>query len=76
MTRGIKVLSLFFIDRVANYRDYDEAGKPVTGKFAKAFEEALAEFAKEPRYPSVWTGSSSRSRSSTTATSHRTRKAF
>jgi type III restriction enzyme len=25
--RGIKVLSLFFIDRVASYRDYDAAGK-------------------------------------------------
>ena len=32
--RGIKVLSLFFIDRVANYRDYDGAGQPVKGKFA------------------------------------------
>ena len=30
--RGIKVLSLFFIDRVANYRDYDEAGQPVQGQ--------------------------------------------
>jgi type III restriction enzyme len=33
--RGIKVLSLFFIDRVANYRDYDGAGQPVKGKFAE-----------------------------------------
>ncbi len=48
--RGIKVLSLFFIDRVANYRDYDSAGKPVKGKFAEAFEESLAEFAKDARY--------------------------
>jgi type III restriction enzyme len=48
--RGIKVLSLFFIDRVANYRDYDAAGQPVKGKFAEAFEAALAEFAKDPRY--------------------------
>ena len=45
--RGIKVLSLFFIDRVANYRDYDEAGQPVKGKFAEAFEAALAELAKD-----------------------------
>ncbi|MDV2990200.1 MAG: DEAD/DEAH box helicase family protein [Dehalogenimonas sp.] len=37
--RGIKVLSLFFIDRVANYRDYEESGQPVAGKFARAFEE-------------------------------------
>ena len=48
--RGIKVLSLFFIDRVANYRDYDAAGQPVKGKFAEDFEAVLAEFAKNPRY--------------------------
>lgn len=48
--RGIKVLTLFFIDRVANYRDYDEAGRPVPGKFAKAFEEELAALAKDERY--------------------------
>lgn len=48
--RGVKVLSLFFIDRVANYRDYDDAGRPVKGKFAEAFEAALTEFAKEDRY--------------------------
>ena len=41
--RGIKVLSFFFIDRVANYRDYDEGGKPIKGKFAAVFEETLAE---------------------------------
>ena len=38
---GLKVLSLFFIDRVANYRDYGEDGQPMKGKFAEAFEEAL-----------------------------------
>jgi type III restriction enzyme len=46
----VKVLSLFFIDRVANYRDYDSAGQPVKGKFAEAFEASLAEFAKDTRY--------------------------
>jgi type III restriction enzyme len=51
--RGIKVLSLFFIDRVANYRDYDGSGKPVKGKFAEAFEAALVEFAKDPRYATL-----------------------
>src|SRR5208283_4022508 len=40
--RGIKVLSLFFVDRVANYRDYNDAGQPVKGKFALAFEKELA----------------------------------
>ena len=46
--RGIKVLSLFFVDRVANYRDYDAADKK--GKFAIAFEAALAELARDSRY--------------------------
>lgn len=49
-TRGIKVLTLFFIDRVANYRDYDESGQPIKGKFATAFEEAFAELSRDPRY--------------------------
>ncbi len=53
--RGIKVLSLFFIDRVANYRDYDSAGQPVNGKFAEAFEAELSELAKAPQYRDlVW----------------------
>ncbi len=37
--KGIKVLSLFFIDEVANYRKYDAAGQPVNGKYARIFEE-------------------------------------
>ena len=41
--RGIKVLSLFFIDRVANYRSYDSGGKPVRGKFSEWFEEYYKE---------------------------------
>ncbi len=44
--QGIKVLSLFFIDRVANYRGSD--GAP--GKFAEAFEHELATLGKEERY--------------------------
>ncbi|HCE67385.1 MAG: type III restriction endonuclease subunit R [Geobacteraceae bacterium GWC2_55_20] len=48
--RGIKVLSLFFIDRVANYRDYDAAGQLIQGKFAAAFEAELRLLAKEERY--------------------------
>lgn len=43
--KGIKVLSLFFIDKVANYRDYDEAGDPYHGKFASWFEEIYEEYA-------------------------------
>jgi type III restriction enzyme len=48
--RGIKVLSLFFIDRVASYRDYDASGRPAKGKFAQWFDEELTTLAKEPRY--------------------------
>ncbi len=37
--RGIKCLSLFFIDEVAKYRSYDEEGKEVKGVFQQIFEE-------------------------------------
>lgn len=48
--RGIKVLSLFFIDRVSNYRRYDEAGQPVQGKLAVWFEEAFRELSQKAQY--------------------------
>jgi len=48
--KGIKVLSLFFIDRVANYRSYDEQGNPVKGKIALWFEEYFKELTQKPRY--------------------------
>lgn len=37
--RGIKCLSLFFIDEVAKYRRYGEDGEPVNGEYARMFEE-------------------------------------
>lgn len=37
--KGIKVLSLFFIDEVGHYRKYDEDGNPVNGIFADMFEQ-------------------------------------
>ena len=37
--KGIKVLSLFFIDEVAHYKQYDANGKPSNGIFAEMFEE-------------------------------------
>lgn len=40
--RGIKVLSLFFIDEVAKYRRYDENGA-VPGDYARMFEEEYAD---------------------------------
>lgn len=51
--RGIKVLSLFFIDRVSNYRDYDASGHAAKGKFAEAFEAELAALAKDQRYQAL-----------------------
>lgn len=47
---GIKVLSLFFIDKVANYRSYDLAGNPVKGKFAEWFEEIYQEYISKPAF--------------------------
>lgn len=46
---GIKVLSLFFIDAVAHYRQYGEQGVQ-KGKFARWFEEAFSELARKPEY--------------------------
>lgn len=37
--KGIKVLSLFFIDEVAHYRKYDKDGNAKNGEFATMFEE-------------------------------------
>jgi len=50
--KGIKVLSLFFIDRVANYRSYDESGNVVKGKFSLWFEEAFENY--NGKYPGVF----------------------
>lgn len=37
--KGIKVLSLFFIDEVAKYKQYDEADQPINGIYADMFIE-------------------------------------
>lgn len=36
--KGIKTLSLFFIDEVSKYRQYDEDGEEVLGEYGKIFE--------------------------------------
>ena len=41
--KGIKVLSLFFIDEVAKYKQYDESGHPYNGIYADMFEEEYAD---------------------------------
>ncbi len=47
---GVKVLSLFFLDRVANYRGSDGDGNPKLGRIGQWFEEAYTELAAKPRY--------------------------
>lgn len=37
--RGIKILSLFFIDEVARYRQYDKDGNRMNGEYSQIFEE-------------------------------------
>ncbi|MDY7070961.1 hypothetical protein PshuTeo2_10020 [Pseudomonas hunanensis] len=50
----IKVLSLFFIDSVEHYRQYDEDGNPVKGKYALMFEEEYSKLAKSNDYQSLF----------------------
>ena len=50
----IKVLSLFFIDAVDRYRQYDGEGNPVKGKYAQMFEEEYQRFAKYPDYRTLF----------------------
>ena len=52
--RPIKVLSLFFIDSVEHYRQYDEDGNSVKGKYALMFEEEYAKLAKHPDYHTLF----------------------
>jgi len=51
--KGIKVLTLFFIDRVKNYRDYDDAGNPIRGKFAQWFEEIYKDEISKSKYAAL-----------------------
>ncbi|MCA9407179.1 MAG: DEAD/DEAH box helicase family protein [Candidatus Omnitrophica bacterium] len=54
--KGIKVLSLFFIDKVANYRIYDEDGNPQKGKYAQIFEEEYSQIIKKPKFNTLFEG--------------------
>ncbi len=51
--KGIKVLSLFFIDRVANYRKY-QGGITIKGKIAEWFEEVFEEIKSQPKYADLF----------------------
>lgn len=48
--KGIKVLSLFFIDHVKSYRQYDDDGNRQKGKLATWFEEFYNEISNMPMY--------------------------
>ena len=52
--RGVKVLSLFFIDSVKYYRQYDEDGNEVPGKYALMFEKEYLRLAKQPEYQTLF----------------------
>jgi type III restriction enzyme len=53
--KGIKVLSIFFVDRVANYRQYDSLGNSIQGKFAEWFEESYAKWQNMPAFKGLFT---------------------
>src|SRR3990170_2508397 len=48
--KGVKVISLFFIDHVKSYRSHDDNGNPQKGKIAEWFEELYVEISKKPMY--------------------------
>lgn len=48
--KDIKVLTLFFVDKVANYRFYDDDGNAQKGPFAQWFEEAYERTQKSTLY--------------------------
>jgi type III restriction enzyme len=52
--KGIKVLSLFFIDAVKHYRQYDEDGNKKNGDYAVMFEEEYLKIINKPRYQSLY----------------------
>ena len=52
--KGIKVLSLFFIESVARYRQYDKDGNPVKGDYARIFEEEYRRAAKLPAFQGLF----------------------
>lgn len=52
--KRIKILSLFFIDKVANYRQYDEDGNPVKGPYAVIFEEEYKKVLQKPKYSTLY----------------------
>jgi type III restriction enzyme len=52
--QGIKVLSLFFIDAVEKYRQYDADGNRINGDYARIFEEEYRRLANHPDYQTLF----------------------
>lgn len=52
--QGIKVLSLFFIDSVSKYRQYDEDGNVTNGEYAEIFEKEYSKLIVRPKYASLF----------------------
>ena len=52
--QGVKVLSLFFIDKVGRYRHYDESGNAIKGEYARMFEDEYQRLADHPDYRSLF----------------------
>jgi type III restriction enzyme len=52
--QGIKVLSLFFIDAVEKYRQYNSDGNKVNGDYARIFEEEYRRLARHPDYQTLF----------------------
>jgi len=54
LPQGIKVLTLFFIDEVAKYRQYDAEGNSIKGIYAQIFEEEYSRLIRIPKYNSLF----------------------
>src|SRR5699024_424653 len=52
--QGIKVLTLFFIDKVENYRIYPDEGDWEKGKYAIMFEEEYDKLIRQPKYQTLF----------------------
>ncbi len=52
--KRIKVLSLFFVDAVNHYRNLDDQGNAIKGKFAVIFEEEFKRLARNPIYRELY----------------------
>jgi type III restriction enzyme len=52
--QGIKVLTLFFIDTVSKYRQYDDEGNEIKGEYAAVFEKEYKRIIAIPKYKTLF----------------------